>query len=283
MRALVVFFLKGLLIGLAAITPGLTAATTAFILGSYSQILQAIKSLNFTAIHSLFRRKLRELGESVQWKLLLSMPLGAACAIFLLPQFLPLSTWQEQYQPLIYAGFCGMIFGGLCFTLSSHRGGGLLGLLLFFGGIAASITLLLLPIQPLPGNWIYLFLHGILAVITQAIPGLASCFAERPLVDYAAVAYYTDHGFWPAPLLFGLGLLMGIALLVNLFAFFWRKAPEKTLSLFMGLTAGVLLQLWPLRYLKGNGEEELLHIGIALIIGIALSGLLQFLQRRTLA
>jgi len=283
MQALFSFFLKGLAIGLIGMIPGITAATATFVLGSYSQILAAVKSLNLTALKYLFGQQWRELSEYVPWKLLLLMPLGAACAVFLLPHFLPLSLWMDLYKPFLYSGFCGMILGGLGFTLVDHRGGGLLGIILFFGGIAASVALLMLPITPLPGDWTLLFVHGVAAVFTTAVPGLADGFSGRPLTDYTAVHYYADHGYWPALILFGLGLAIGIALLVNLHALAQRKFAEQTLSLLMGLTAGTILQLMPLRFLGEMPEESLPLLGAAFAVGAAISGLLQFLQRRTLA
>ncbi len=283
MRTFIVLFLKGFLIGLSAITPGLTAATTAFILGSYSQILQALKSLNFKAASYLFKGRLRELSEHVEWKLLLLLPLGAACAIYALPLFVPLSFWQDQFKPLIYAFVCGAILAGLAFTLWDHRGGGFFGVLLFVGGVAASVTLLLIPITPLPGSWQYLALHGIVAVFTDAVPGLANCFTDRPLADYNAVAYYANHDFLPAVILFALGVVIGIILLVSLMMLAYRKASEKLLSLLMGLTAGVIIQLWPLRYLRHNSEQEITLVIACFIGGMAFSAMLQFMQRRTLA
>lgn len=283
MQAFFIFFLKGLAIALIGMVPGIAAATAAFVLGSYSQILAAVKSLNLTALKYLFGQQWRELGEYVPWKLLLMMPLGAACAVFLLPLFVPLTLWMDLYKPFLYSGFCGMILGGLGFTLVDHRGGGLLGILLFFGGIAASIALLMLPITPLPGDWSLLFVHGIIAVFTTAIPGLADGFSSRSLADYTAVQYYADHGYLPALLLFGLGLAIGVALLVTLHAATQRRFSEATLSLLMGLTAGTILQLMPLRFLGEMPEESLPLLGAAFAVGTAVSGLLQFLQRRTLA
>lgn len=283
MKPVLILLLRGAVIGLAALMPGFSAATMAFAIGSFQPILQALGSLNIQAFKYWHGKKWRELEAHVQWKMLLLMPMGAALTYFVAPLFLPLNFWMAEYKPIIYAGFCGLLLGGLGCTLWSHRGGGFLGLLLFIGGITASLVLLMLPIQPLPAEWPFLLLHGIVFMATHLLPGISGAFADRPLADLNAVAYYADHGYWPALVLFALGLFLGLIAMIMLLSWAYRRASEKTVSLLMGLIVGTLIQLWPLRYLQHNTPDELTFVGGAFVGGIVLSALLQFFQRRTLA
>jgi putative membrane protein len=284
MKTVMILLLKGCVIGLAAGMPGLTAATAAFVLGHYQKIVQAIGSLNIQAFKYWHAKKWSELGQHVEWKPLLLLPLGFGAAFFALPMLWPaLGFWQEQYKPVIYAAFCGTILGGLTCTLWSHRGGGFLGILLFFGGIAATLVLLMLPIRPLPGEVPFLFLHGLALIATQALPGFSAGFANRPLADLGVVTYYLDHGYWPALVLFGLGIVIGLVAIIFLLKLCYRKFSEAFLSLLMGLTAGSLMQIWPLRHLQQHNDQEMTFIAAAFAGGILFSLLLQFFQRRTLA
>lgn len=284
MKTWVILLLKGFAVGLAAGMPGLTAATAAFVLGHYQKIVQAIGSLDVQAVKYWHAKRWRELEQHVEWRPLLLLPLGFSAAFFLLPLLWPaLGSWQEHYKPVIYAAFCGAILSGLACTLWGHRGGGLFGILLFFGGIAATILLLTLPVRPLPGNTLFLFLHGLAFVATEALPGFSGGFTGRPLADLSVVGYYFDHGYWPALALFALGLLAGLMAVIFLITLFYRRYSEAFLSLLMGLTAGSLLQIWPLRHLQQRDDQELMLVGAAFLGGIVFSLLLQFFQRRTLA
>lgn len=283
MKACIIFFLKGMVIGLANLIPGLTLATAAFLLGSYIHILQALRALNITALRYLYERRWHDLAQHVPWRLLLMMPLGMAATVWALPHFIPVTYWQSLYKPQIYAAICGLTLGGAGFALAQHRGAGFIGLLLFFGGLFASTLPLIMPIQPLPVSWEYQFLTGMVGAFCEMIPGVPEVVSDKLTGHYEAVAYYTDRGFWPAPALFIAGILTGVLVMLSLLALLFRRAPEQTTSLLLGLASGVTLQLWPLRVMKGNSPQELSIVVTCFICGVAVSGLLQFFQRRTMA
>lgn len=282
-KPLLVLFLKGLLIGLANLVPGVTLATSAMLLGSYRSSLQALQGLNLEALKLTYQKRFRELSGHLHWKLLLMFPLGACIAFFLLPNFLPLTHFITLYQPALYAFFCGMILCGMVFALAGHRGAGFIGFLLFFVGIALSTLPMLLPVQPLPVGWQTQWLTGLVGTLGALIPAIPETFTHKLVNNYEALRYYQDHDYWPASALFYIGVVLGIILIVTLFAFLFRRAQEQTLALLLGMMAGVLLQLWPLRFIQDNSTPEMSLLGIGLLCGIVFSGLLQFFQRRTLA
>lgn len=282
-KALIVLFFKGVLIGLANLVPGVTLATAAMLLGSYRSSLQALQGLNLEMLKRIYDKNFHELFGNLHWKLLLMFPLGACLAFFLLPHFFPLMQWIEIYQNAIYAFICGMIICGMVFALAGHRGAGFIGFLLFFVGIALSTAPMLLPVQPLPVAWQTQWLTGLAGTLGALIPAIPETFTHKLVNNYEALRYYQDHHYWPASALFYIGVVLGIILIVILFAFLFRRAQEQTFSLLLGMMAGVLLQLWPLRFVQGNSAPEISLLGISLLCGIVLSGLLQFFQRRTLS
>jgi putative membrane protein len=283
MKSLLILFLKGMVIGFANLIPGVTLATAAFLIGSYTHILQALRSLNITALRYAYEKRWRNLEQHIPWRLLVMMPLGIFISTYLLPLLLPITYWESLYKPKIYAFICGLILGGLGFAIANHRGAGFSGFLLFFAGLCASTLPLTMQIHPLPVSWEYQFFTGIVGTLTEMIPGIPESVSHKLTGDYQALAYYSDRGYWPATLLFIAGVVVGLLLILSLLALMFRRFQEQTTSLLFGLTAGVMLQLWPLRFMQNNAENSLMMVGICFASGVTVSALLQFVQRRTLA
>jgi putative membrane protein len=284
MKEILILFLKGCIIGLASGMEGLSAGLMALLLGNYLPILRAIQSFNLKALKLIFTRQLGELAQHLSWKIWLFMPLGAVFARWGMPQLLPLTEWEATYKALIYSVICGQILASIAFTMGTKGVGGIGGILAFLGAISLGVLLLLIPAPTLTptGGGLTLFIMGALTAFTEMVVGISDSLSNAILQEHYYISYYISQRYWPFIALFTLGAAAMMSLLAQGILLGIRFAERMVMAFLMGLMAVVLLQIWPLRYIQTGSLDEITRIGICFAAGIALSGIMQFFQRRTL-
>lgn len=77
-----VLILKGIAIGTANVIPGVSGGTIALITNIYERLINALKNFNFTAIKLLFKGKIKELIEYIDFYFLLQVFTGVLIALF---------------------------------------------------------------------------------------------------------------------------------------------------------------------------------------------------------
>lgn len=239
-------FLKGILIGIANIIPGVSGGTMAVSLGVYDKIIRAITG---------FRKNFKQ-------SILILLPyiIGAVAGIGVLSFVVryALDTYPMQTSGL----FIGLIIGGIPVLLRSVKGARLsipniLVFLLFFfivtsmaflNGNEGSVT----DITVNFGVVIQLFFIGVIASATMIIPGVSGSLVMMVLGFYGIIISNISnfisalagrdipaliHGFGIL-LPFGLGILAGIGLVAKLIEILFAKAPVLTYFAIFGLIFG---------------------------------------------
>ncbi|WMJ87028.1 DUF368 domain-containing protein [Anaerocolumna sp. MB42-C2] len=239
-------FLKGILIGVANIIPGVSGGTMAVSMGVYDKIIMAI-----TGFRKNFKKSILTL---------LPYVIGAASGIGILSFVVKyaLSTYPMQTSGL----FIGLIIGGIPILVSKVKGARLtaaniLVFIIFFcivtgmaflngnAGSSSDIRVELITV-------IQLFFVGIIASATMIIPGVSGSLVMMILGFYGIIIsnisnfisslFHSDipaliHGFgvlFP----FGLGVLAGIGLVAKLIEILFTKVPVLTYFAIFGLIFG---------------------------------------------
>jgi uncharacterized membrane protein len=275
-----IIFLKAFLMGMAAATPFLSFATGAFLLGSYQTFLNAVRSI-FASIGHLCRLKPVLALQGLEWKFLLLTALGGGAAFTLFTYFMPLRQWYLQFLPEIYALISGMILGGLGYAFYEQRGGNFLSFSCFVLGIAGGVTLLLLTPDYLKASWLNLFLMGGLAVLANFTPAIPDEIMGRLLGGYQFLDYYWQHQHWLPLLVTGIGSLLAILFLAFTVSHLLTKKRDAVISLWMGLLATLLIQIWPFKFMQHKGEVAMMTVGIMFLLGCTMSSLMHKYQQRT--
>jgi putative membrane protein len=104
-----VLILKGIAIGTANVIPGVSGGTIALITNIYERLINALKNFNFTAIKLLFKGKIKELIEYIDFYFLLQVFTGVLIALFSVA-FL-LKYLFLHYPIYTWAYFFGLIIG----------------------------------------------------------------------------------------------------------------------------------------------------------------------------
>ena len=239
--------LRGFLIGIAEVIPGVSGGTIALIVGIYERIIGSAANA-VEAFALLLRGKLQEAkvaARQIDWLLVLPVLVGMFAAIFAAAAAIePLLESQPENLRGLFAGLI------LVSLLVPYRMVGaswrvtdyLLGL------IAAAISFLLvsLPRQEVTDPALALvFMAAAVAVCALVLPGVSGSFLLLAIGFYApTIAAVNDLDFGYLSV-FVLGAIVGLALFATALRWLLVNQRRITLVVMTGLMVGSLRALWP--------------------------------------
>lgn len=275
-------FLKGILIGVANIIPGVSGGTMAVSMGVYDKIIKAI-----TGIRKNFKESILTL---------LPYGIGAVTGIGILSFVVKyvLSNYPMQTSGL----FIGLIIGGLPILVKHVKGARLtaaniIAFIVFFcvvtgmaflSGSEGSATDIAVNFSTV----VQLFFIGVIASATMIIPGVSGSLVMMicgfygiiisNISNFISSLLHFDinaliHGFgvlFP----FGIGVLVGIGLVAKLIEILFAKVPVLTYSAILGLIIGS-----PIAIIYKAGISSISIVGVLVTVvtfcvGFAISFLL---------
>ena len=267
--------LRGVVIGLANIIPGVSGGTMMVSMGIYDTIIGCINSL-----FKNFKRCIKTL-----WPYALGMVLGILGLAKLITFLL------EAYPLPTNMAFIGLILGGLPMILKKMKGekkgiAGVIAFVLAFAlvvglkiigggnGTDAAITLNI-------GQLIILFIMGAIAAATMVIPGVSGSMMLMLLGYYnpivGSVSGLVDAllsgnmsailGCCGVLIPFGIGVVVGIFAIAKLIEVLLRRFPGPTYCAIMGLvTASPVAILMGLSYAGLSAATVIISV-VALALG----------------
>lgn len=222
-------FIKGVIIGIANIIPGVSGGTLAVSLGLYEVLLDAVGNF-FSNIKKNFN-------------ILLPIILGAVAGILAAGKLVSFALSNYKAQTIIF--FVGLIFGGLSIITKKVKGklsvSNAIIFLIIFGGVV------LLNFSPVGGvvvsleninlmKALVLIPIGFIAGGTMVVPGVSGSFVLMILGYYESIintiADLTNFSllghniFVLAP--FGIGVVLGIILIAKAISYMLKKYEVKT-------------------------------------------------------
>lgn len=243
-----VLFVKGIVIGVANIIPGVSGGTIAVVLGIYAKLIEAISNI--------FGKP----GKRKEYAIFLATVfLGAGSAIVLLANLMHYLL-ACHYQLTVLA-FMGLIAGGIPAIWRAHPdvkpnlprlasfliGTALVIIPAFWGpeikGAAMANNSAVLEFGL--ANYIFLIFAGFMAGGGMILPGISGSFVLVLMGQYAVVISALK-GFVVAPLLsVGAGAAAGIIVFSKIIETALKKAPAGTYYFILGLVAASLWVIFP--------------------------------------
>lgn len=242
-------FLRGILIGIAEVIPGVSGGTLALITGIYSRLLDNIdllfKSLRQISHPKIMARNLKAL----EWKFLLPVFIGMAIALITTASFM--EGLLESNPIELRAVFAGLVAAGIYipYKMSVKVNGdnwALRDYLLALIGALAAFFLTGLPQGEVsnPGP-ILIFFSAAIAICALVLPGISGSFLLLTIGMYSATIGALNDRDLQYLLIFALGALLGLASFVSFLKFLLSQRARPTLVLLAGLMLGSLRALWP--------------------------------------
>ena len=286
MKKFIVTALQGFCMALADSVPGVSGGTVAFILGYYEKFINSLNAL--VSKDSDKKRALKFLGK-----------LGVGWAIGLILASLVLSSVFETHIYAISSLFIGFILfaipsiikeekdtlkGKYQYLIFTAIGIAVVALLTFFnptsgGGINVDINSLNI------GICIYAFVVGMVAISAMILPGISGSTILLifglyiPIINSIKEVLHLQLEYLPILIVFGFGVLAGIALIIKLVKKALDKYRTQTIYTVIGLMIGSLyaIVMGPTTL---KVPQEAMNFGtfniLFFVIGAAVIGAMEF-------
>ena len=232
-------FLKGLVLGISNIIPGVSAGTLAVVMGIYDKLLQAI-----AFIFKDFKKNFR---------FLFFIGLGIGCGIlffsYILEKLIGKYPWQVNYL------FMGLIAGsfGMLFKTAKSYNPKKSHFIYFFITFSILVIMKFMTNESIVKiivdvnfkNIMILFFSGFIASCALILPGISGAFILMLLGIYnsiiSAVSNFNVLILFP----FGLGVLAGLLLMSKFIQFLLEKYKSQSYMAILGFTVGSIISIFP--------------------------------------
>jgi putative membrane protein len=243
-------FVRGVLIGIAEIIPGISGGTIALITGVYSRIInsaaEAFKALGLLVTFS--KNNWIQAGSrfrSVSWSMLIPMLIGMVIALFAAAG--AVEPLLEQHPTLTKALFAGLIAASLAVPI--RLSGGRWGFTEYAIALVAAVAAFAFTSIPrgadLEPGFFLIAGSAAIAVCALVLPGVSGSYLLLALGMYApTIAAVNDRDFGYLGT-FVLGALVGLGAFVGLLQWLLEHKSRITLVVMTGLMVGSLRALWP--------------------------------------
>ncbi len=247
--------MKGILLGISMVLPGISGGTTVFILGIYEKLIDEIAKFNFQQVQNflnLFTFKKEKFFKNIfllinpyDWAFLIPLFVGFVFAIILFALIAP--PFIEKY----FIEFYFLVFGLIVVSLYSPFKEMQKNLKTFFL-LALSFCINFLFFYGFEGVSIVqreiaslLFLPtGFLVAMTLIIPGISGAYVLILLGLYqTTLETLRDFNFIDISF-FLMGIVMGFIIMVRFVQLILKKYFNESLAVILGLILGSLYGLW---------------------------------------
>ena len=266
-----VLILKGIIIGIANIIPGVSGGTLMITLGIYEEVIETI---------SHFFKNIKK-----SLKFVIPIGIGMILSILILSKIISVCLEKYPYPTTFF--FIGLIIGGIPLlwkraSAAKRKYSNWLVFLITFG-IVLLFTFLksgdyIISFENLNlYGYIGLFIVGMISAATMVIPGISGSFVLMLLGYYEPIVNtikdLTNMSLLSHNLLilipFGLGIVIGIIVVAKLIEWLLKKYPIKTYYGVLGFViASIIAIIVPLLSVTPTILEIIISIVLVLIGGI---------------
>lgn len=261
MKQQILLAFKGLAMGIAETIPGVSGGTIAFITGIYEELLESIK-----AFHPKLFVTLKKDGIGAVWKAIngnFLVTLGAGMVAGIVLGVLVVSHFLENYPPILWAFFFGLILGSVIYISRKVGHWGIQEIVGFI--LATLLAFWLTTVSPASGNealW-FVFISGAIAISALILPGISGSFILLimgmysyiiPTVKNVIKSFDTDGLM--VMFVFALGCITGLASFSRVLSWAFKKYKSFALAILTGFMLGSLNKIWPWRNVLSYRENS---------------------------
>ena len=255
-------FLRGILMGVAEIVPGISGGTVAFITGIYAKLVSSIASVGIGSIRLLSSPK--EFYEYHNLGFLLLLFLGMVTGVLGFSNVM--SFLLKQYAPIVWGMFFGLILGSV-FLIGKERNP---IRLLTYGvlGLCLGLFFVFLPESKGDLDYIIFFVVSMLAVCAWILPGISGSFVLLVFGYYSTVIEAVSSVQADILVVLFAGLASGLLMFSKALSWLLANYEDQLLSLLTGIMLGSLLKLWPWHLPDEQGLNALVSpVAYSLVVG----------------
>ena len=267
--------IRGFLIGIAEVIPGVSGGTVALVVGIYERVLNqvALFTRAITGVRTGFG-SLKSLSK-LDWSLIIPVLAGMLAAILVGAS--ALDPLLETQRETMFALFAGLIAASLYVPA---RMVGKWELKHFVFAIVGGTVALLLTSLPKAANQdpalLIVFVAAMIAVCALVLPGVSGSFFLLAVGMYQPTIAAVNERDLAYLGIFALGAVAGLTSFALVMQFLLRRHRGATLAVMTGLMAGSLRALWPWQDQNSQllSAQEPVTPAIAFVVGIAVVAVL---------
>lgn len=243
----IINFLKGMIIGIANIIPGLSGGTMAILVGVYEKLIDIIGN---------FFKKFKE---TFIQNIIFLIPIGLGAVVGVVGFSKLLEFLLNNYNMPTQFAFIGLVLGGLPLIFkNANKNGGFNKkyIIPFLITFIIGITLSILEALGVTGteisgfeiniiNIILLFFYGFIAAGTMVVPGISGSFMLLLLGVYSAVLSAVSNLNIAVLIPFGIGAVAGILILAKIIDILLKKYHGATYYAIIGFIIGAIPAIYP--------------------------------------
>lgn len=272
-------FLKGLLMGVADVIPGVSGGTIALITGIYERFVNGLNNITlylqekYQNIRGKTRSQNRHIFNRIDFAFFIPLMMGTGLAFVIGSHYIP--GMIEKYPAQVYGFFIGLIIASAYILYKGIKKKNLSGYLLGFAAVLVGFLLALIPANPGGGtpNIFWIFVVGAIAVCAMLLPGISGSYIVLVLGQYSFLLSMIPNilTLWPYFIAFSLGGVVGILAFSKLLSFFLNNHHDLTMFALTGVMVGSVYR--PINdtlshsgdFISGASAVLLLFVGIIVV------------------
>lgn len=259
--------LKGFTMGAANVIPGVSGGTIALVTGIYEELVNSLKSFDKKALRFFIKKEFSNLINHVNGKFLFFLLLGVCISVFSIAKLF--EYLLVVYPTYIWAFFFGLVFASVYFVGKTVETWNLKNISFFILGTLIAVLISFTNHSPLSnGNYIFVFLCGIIGISGMLLPGLSGSYILMLLGNYKLLmvdsinalsscikmSLLGNFSFLNNPnlttglihfSLFLFGSIFGMLSFSRLIAWIFKRYKNLTIALLTGFVFGSLTIIWP--------------------------------------
>lgn len=256
---LVIHMIQGFCMSLADSVPGVSGGTIAFLLGFYDKFINSLGNLIKGTKNSTKEEKMKEKKSA----LIFLVKLGIGWVIGFVSAVLVLSSVFETQIYNVSSLFIGfIIFAIPIVALEEKKCLKSNVKYAFFILIGIAVVTLITTLNPISGEGssvdltqmnfglaIYIFIVAMVAISAMILPGISGSTLllifglYMPIISGIKELLHLNFAYLPAIIIFGLGVLVGVATVIKLIQKCLEKYRSQTIYLIIGLMIGSIYSI----------------------------------------
>lgn len=241
-------FLKGVLMGICDLIPGVSGGTIAFITGIYERLINAVKAFSPALFLSFFlvlispkkenKQRLKENINKLDLHFLMILFAGIITSISLGSRLM--KYLLENYLSYTLIFFIGLVLASSKLIFDNIKNHKLKNVSFGIGGLFIGILLGFIVPKEMILNYVYVFIGGFFAVSALFLPGISGAFILVIMGMYEFIIDSLHHVFKHIDYLFVffVGAALGAFTISRVITFLLKKDTCKTLYFLLGLVIG---------------------------------------------
>jgi len=230
-------FIRGILMGICDVIPGVSGGTIAFITGIYERLIKLVNNI-IPAILLLFKGEVKKAIKS--FDLFFSVPLLLGIIISIFVGSYAMTYLLDNFISVTLSFFVGLILISSLFIFKQIKTHKKTDVCFGFIGFIIGVILAVLSPTSIVPTYPLILISGFFAILAMFLPGISGSFILLLMGMYKHTLNALHNADFVYLLLFMIGAGVGAITIAKIVTYLLRKFHSKTLYALLGLVLGAL-------------------------------------------